>query len=78
MEAVVSTEKTTKKTASAGNAREDQNNIFMIKSRPQLSERTAAGEFFSISLQIKNFSAYLMGNVLKCLQIHVKLSKSYR
>ena len=23
-------------------------------------------------------SAYFMGNVLKCLQIHVKLSKSYR
>jgi len=32
-------------------------------------------------LQGKNlgyFSAYFMGNVLKCLQIHVKLSKSYR
>ena len=24
------------------------------------------------------FSAYFMGNVLKCLQIHVKLYKSYR
>ena len=24
------------------------------------------------------FSAYLMGNILKCLQIHVKLSTSYR
>ena len=24
------------------------------------------------------FSAYFMGNVLKCLQIHVKLNKSYR